>query len=231
MGVTGLTPRRCMVLLGGSFDPVHRAHVALGMGFSEMLQATCLRVLPAGNPWQKAPLQAAPEHRLAMLKLAFAQHPYSSKIAVEFDTQEMQRNCATYTIDSLRAIRAEIGSEVSLVFVIGADQLQQFDTWLSWREIFSYAHVAVGTRPGFSLAQQDIKAQVAQEFYQRTGSIEQIKSSAHGLTIISAELEIDISSSRIRKALQEGNQEAWNIAQCLSPEVLDYIQLHYLYQK
>ncbi len=229
--MTDLAQRRCMVLLGGSFDPVHRAHMALGIGFSELFQADCLRVLPAGNPWQKAPLQAAPEDRLAMLKLAFAQRGEGGKLVVEFDTQEMQRNCATYTIDSLRAIRAEIGVDCALIFVIGADQLQQLDTWQAWREIFSYAHVAVGARPGFSLAQQDIKAQVAQEFYQRAGSIEQIKSSAYGLTIISAELEIDISSSRIRKALQEGRQEASNLAQFLSPEVLDYIHLHHLYQK
>ena len=59
--------RPCLVLLGGSFDPVHNAHVALGSYFARLLVPDELRIIPAGNPWQKDPLNASAADRVAML--------------------------------------------------------------------------------------------------------------------------------------------------------------------
>ncbi|HEU4373715.1 MAG TPA: adenylyltransferase/cytidyltransferase family protein, partial [Telluria sp.] len=61
----------CVALLGGSFDPVHYGHVALAALFDELLKPDQLRVIPAGNPWQKNGLQASAEDRVAMIELAF----------------------------------------------------------------------------------------------------------------------------------------------------------------
>ena len=67
------------MLLGGSFDPVHNAHVALGSYFARLLVPDELRIIPAGNPWQKDPLNASAADRVAMLRLAFDRHRLSRK--------------------------------------------------------------------------------------------------------------------------------------------------------
>ena len=63
--------RRCIILLGGSFDPVHIGHVELGKYFCKLFKTNELRLIPAGNPWQKPLLKATPEQRIDMLRLAF----------------------------------------------------------------------------------------------------------------------------------------------------------------
>ena len=65
--------RRCVVLLGGSFDPVHYGHVALADYFVRLLAPDELRIIPAGNPWQKPRLQASAEDRVEMIRRAFDQ--------------------------------------------------------------------------------------------------------------------------------------------------------------
>jgi nicotinate-nucleotide adenylyltransferase len=156
----------CVALLGGSFDPVHNGHVALGALFANLLQPDQLRIIPAGNPWQKGALSAPAADRVRMLELAFAHE----QLAVTIDQQEIQRSSATYTIDTLRNVRAQLGPEASIVFLMGADQLQHLDTWRDWRALFDLAHIGVAARPGFSLSEAALPEAVATELHQRQGS-------------------------------------------------------------
>nr|WP_233411050.1 nicotinate-nucleotide adenylyltransferase [Rugamonas sp. CCM 8940] len=217
--------RPCVVLLGGSFDPVHNAHVSLGAHFAALLRATQLRVIPVGRQWQKNSLRATPEQRAEMARLAFA----GLAVPVLIDTREIERGAngqPSYTIDTLRQLRAELGPEASLVFVIGADQLQRLDTWHDWRQLFDYAHVCVATRSGFALAEAGLPAAVASEFSARLNSIEQIRNTPHGLTYLAQDFAVDISATQIRAALQRGDKANSLIA----PLVLDYIEQHNLYK-
>ena len=81
--------RRCIAVLGGSFDPIHCAHVALVRLVAHTLQPDEIRIIPAGNPWQKDGLQASGEDRMAMAKLAFEDEAF----AVTVDDQEIRRLC------------------------------------------------------------------------------------------------------------------------------------------
>lgn len=212
--------QRCIALLGGSFDPVHRGHVALGDYFAKLLFPDELRIIPAGNPWQKQPLRAAPEHRVAMLKLAFDR----LQVPVTIDQQEIQRQTASYTIDTLRAIRAELGPEPSLALLMGADQLQQLHTWKDWQQLFDHAHICAASRPGFDVA--DMPPAVAREFSRRTAPPEQIRMTPAGLICLATNLAVDVSSTAIRAALQDRVDPG-----ALIPAgVLDYIKQHHLYQ-
>ncbi|MGE5623288.1 MAG: nicotinate-nucleotide adenylyltransferase [Bacillota bacterium] len=214
--------RRCIALLGGSFDPVHNGHVALGSYFVKLLGPDELRLLPAGNPWQKNGLQTSPEQRVAMLELAFSGLP----VPVVIDRQEIERNTATYTIDTLRQLRTELGPEVSLVFLIGADQLQKLHTWKEWRHLFDHAHICAASRPGFALDDAHVPEEVAQVFARRAGTPEQIRHCAHGLTYLATNLAVDISATEIRAALLRGERPD----SLIPPGVLDYIKQHHLYQ-
>ena len=130
-GISSHAAPRCIAILGGSFDPVHLGHVALAEHFVGLLQPDELRVIPAGNPWQKHGLQATAQQRVAMVKLAFDQQP----VPVVIDEQEIRRATATYTIDTLQALRRTLGNDVSIVFLMGADQLQHLE-----KEIRSTPH-------------------------------------------------------------------------------------------
>ena len=212
----------CVALLGGSFDPVHHGHVALAALFSALLKPDQLRVIPAGNPWQKNALQAGADDRVAMLELAFRE----AALEVTIDRQEIARGAPTYTIDTLRSVRAELGPDASIVLLMGADQLQQLDTWRDWRALFEYAHIGVAARPGFALAEAALPGAVAQEIETRQGSLEQLRTTPSGRVFLAEALAVDISATQIRAALQRGEQAN----SLISPVVLDYIQQHNLYK-
>lgn len=216
------TVTRCVALLGGSFDPVHKGHVALADYFIGLLQPDELRVIPAGNPWQKHGLQASGQDRMAMVRSAFS----TQKVAVNIDQQEILRDSATYTIDTLRAVRKELGPDVSVVFLMGADQLQHLNTWQEWQQMFDYAHICAASRPGFAMDAAHVPADVAQEFARRAGSPEQIRNTAQGLAYLAPNLAVDISATAIRAALQRGEHPI----SLVPPGVLDYIEQHHLYK-
>ncbi len=216
------TVTRCIALLGGSFDPVHKGHVALADYFIGLLQPDELRVIPAGNPWQKHGLQASGQDRMAMVRSAFS----TQKVAVNIDQQEILRDSATYTIDTLRAVRKELGPDVSIVFLMGADQLQHLNTWQEWQQMFDYAHICAASRPGFAMDAAHVPADVAQEFARRAGSPEQIRNTAQGLAYLAPNLAVDISATAIRAALQRGEHPI----SLVPPGVLDYIEQHHLYK-
>jgi nicotinate-nucleotide adenylyltransferase len=209
-----------VALLGGSYDPVHCGHVALGTYFAQLLKADQLRVIPTGAPWQKDQLQATGEQRAAMLRLAFA----AQDVPFVLDLQEIERAAPTYTIDTLRQLRSQFGEQTSLVFVIGADQLQRLSSWRHWQQLFDYAHICVAARPGFDMT--EVAPEVAAQFARRQGTLEQLRNTPHGLIYLAKDFAADISATQIRTALQRGET-----ANALIPEVvLDYIKQHHLYK-
>lgn len=213
----------CTVLLGGSFDPVHEGHVAIARFFCRLLNADELRLIPAGNPWQKRRLYASAEQRIAMLQLAFG----GTALPVVIDRQEVDREGPSYTIDTLLALRTELGAEVSLVLVIGADQLAQLDTWREWRHLFDHAHICVATRPGFSFYASKLPQEVAAAFSERQGTPGQIRSTPHGMTYVAHELAFDVSATEIRAALRRGQRPG----SLVPAAVLDYIEKNNMYKE
>lgn len=218
-------PKAVVALLGGSFDPVHHGHVALASLFQTLLSPGQLRVIPAGNPWQKNGLKASAADRVAMLKLAFG----AAGLEVVIDTQEIERGTATYAIDTLRNIRKELGPDASIIFLMGADQLQHLDSWRDWRELFDYTHFAVAARPGYALDElaPAVQAQVAA----RLGTAQELRDSPSGRILIAPDLAIDISATEVRETLAARGAPHQHDANSLIPSVvLDYIQQHHLYK-
>lgn len=214
--------RPCVALLGGSFDPIHDGHVALAELYQRKLSPDQLRIVPAGCPWQKGALRASDAQRVAMVELAFG----AAGLDVALDRQELERGAPTFTIDTLRNVRAELGEAASIVFLIGADQLRRLDTWRDWRELFELAHIGVATRPGFALDDATLPAAVETEFTRRLGSLDELRNTPSGRCHLAQELAVDVSATAIRAALQRGERANSLIA----PVVLDYIEQHNLYK-
>jgi len=219
----------CVALLGGSFDPVHHGHVALARLFVELLHPSELRVLPA-RPWQKAALQASDSARVAMLELAFR----DAGLAAVIDRREIDRGTPTYTVETLRGLRAELGLQASIVFLMGADQLQRLDSWRDWRELFDLANIGVAARPGYRLEHDALPPAVAEEMARRLAPPDHVRTTPSGLVCMAPALAVDISATQVRALLAQQDQAKGAPegapASLLAPVVLDYIQQHNLYR-
>ena len=129
-------------LFGGSFDPVHNAHVALACVALDSLALDELRWVPAGQPWQKARTLSASVHRLAMLELALRGEP-----RFVLDRCEIERSGPSYSLDTVRALRArEPGAQCYLI--VGQDQFANLPSWHGWQDLLLLVTLAVASRPG-----------------------------------------------------------------------------------
>jgi len=144
-----MTKRRPAIgVLGGTFDPVHNAHLAMARAALEHLALDRLLFIPTGPTRYRAPSSTSGEHRVAMLRLAIEGEP---KFAV--DERELGPQASGYTVDTLRALRSELGN-AELHLLMGADQYDKLDTWHHPEELKRLARISVFTRPGIELKQK-----------------------------------------------------------------------------
>jgi nicotinate-nucleotide adenylyltransferase len=214
-------------LLGGSFDPVHAAHLAMADAFARALSLDEVRFLPASRPWQKDALAASAQDREAMLAAALAVHraPYGRYTV---DRRELARGGRTYTIDTLIELRETLGPVVPLVFLIGADQLLHLDTWRDWTHLWEHAHLAAVTRPGFDLA--DIPDDVRRAWFARAGDAAALHAAPAGRSFVVEDLALDVSATDIRALLAAGRDRDPAVVRLVPPPVLDYIRTNHLYR-
>src|SRR4030095_5784843 len=134
-------------LLGGSFDPIHVGHLQLARDALANLPVSEVRFVPTAQAWQKE-TSTDPQHRAAMVQLAIDRELPFTRRRMVLDLREIERGGPTYTVDTLRELRRELGDRVPLVVIMGSDQFERFDTWREWERIPELAHLAVARRPG-----------------------------------------------------------------------------------
>jgi len=137
-----VTPARRVGLFGGSFDPVHNAHVALARAALAELQLDEVRWIPAGQAWQKARSLTDARHREAMLQLAIADEP-----RFVLDRIEVERPGPSYTLETVRALAAARPGTLWFL-IIGHDQYASLQTWNGWQQLLGLVTLAVANRPG-----------------------------------------------------------------------------------
>jgi len=187
-------------LFGGTFDPVHNAHVALAHAALTALTLDEVRWVPTGQPWQKDRHITAAEDREAMVRLAIAEEP-----RFVLDRIEIERQGPSYTLDTVRALRAAWPG-VDWVLIIGQDQYAGLHTWRDWPQLLSLVTLAVANRPGVAVAPH---AEVA----------------AHPHRAVPLPM-LDISATDIRARVAAGG----DITQLVPPPVARYIETHRLYR-
>ena len=129
-------------ILGGTFDPVHNAHLAIARAALEQLGLDRILFIPTGPTHYRTPSATSPEDRLAMLRLAVKDEP---RFAI--DARELAPGATGYTVDTLRALKLE-----KPTLLVGADQYEKLDTWHRPDEVRRLAKIAVFARPGIDLA-------------------------------------------------------------------------------
>ena len=219
-----MTPddRRPIGVLGGSFDPIHGGHVQRARDAMRELNLARVLFVPAGLAWQKGPAADA-THRARMIELAIAQEPH-----FVLDRRELERPGPSFTVDTLRQLRHQVGASRPLVLLIGADQLERLDTWKSWEDLIELAHIGVAARPGHTA---QLGSTLTRWRAQHLGSVADVAQRPAGVVVPIAMKPVDCSSTELRAALSGTPTPAAGSALCalLAPAVLDYIRQHHLY--
>jgi nicotinate-nucleotide adenylyltransferase len=138
-------------ILGGTFDPVHNAHLAMARAAMAHLGLEKVLWIPTGATHYRNPAAASAEHRLAMLRLALEGDP-----GAEIDGRELRPAASGYTVDTLRELRLERGA-APLYLLMGADQYAKLGSWHRPDEVRRLARIAVFERPGSPQLDPDVK--------------------------------------------------------------------------
>jgi nicotinate-nucleotide adenylyltransferase len=141
-------PAPAIGILGGTFDPVHNAHVAIARAALDALELDKVLFIPTGSPKYRNPPTASGEHRVAMLRLALQGNP-----KLQVDPRELRPGASGYTVDTLQALRNE-HRDADLYLLMGADQYQKLGSWHRPEEVARLAKIAVFGRPGIELEEK-----------------------------------------------------------------------------
>ena len=128
--------------MGGTFDPVHCAHLRLALEVRAALRLDSVRLMPAPDPRLREPPAASPEVRLRLLEAAL-----SEVEGLEADGRELRRPGPTVTADTLQELREEL-PDASLCLILGMDAISRLDAWIDFERIPALAHIVVTERPG-----------------------------------------------------------------------------------
>lgn len=194
---------------GGTFDPIHNAHLYAASQAMAACRLDDLVFMPTALPPHKDNADRTPPHcRFHMVELAIQGHPQYSVTDVE-----LQAARPTYTADTLEKLHTLLPRAKELIYIMGADSFQDLHKWRQPDRILALAHLAVVYRPGYGVAQLEQTAQA----YRQTGAV---------ITLIACP-GLDISSSHIRAELAEGR----SVEALVPPAVARYIQQRCIYTK
>lgn len=193
-----------LLVVGGTFDPPHRAHVRLALAAAAAARCDHVLFVPARqSPLKDEPLSPA-AHRLAMLRLALEGEPRASVSTFEID------QCRTsYTIDTLQALRAALPEYVELFLFMGSDQLRSLDRWRQAERVVELARPVVVLRP------PDTRESL------RAAGVEKRR-----LQWIHEVPVDEVSSTQVRERIARG-QDASGLVE---PRILAYLRAHHLYE-
>ncbi|MDD5038893.1 MAG: nicotinate-nucleotide adenylyltransferase [Dehalococcoidales bacterium] len=194
-------------VLGGTFDPIHNAHLIMAEEVKNQLNLAEVLFVPAGHPWLKEgnPVSAA-EHRAEMVRLAIADKPY-----FKLSTMEIDRVGPSYTVDTIAELRAQLNTGSELYFILGWDNLAQLPKWREPSRLITMCRLVAVPRPGYSLP-----------------DLEELGAAIPGLSrrlILLDKPEVDISATGIRSRIAQGQ----SISHLAPASVERYIRQHKLY--
>mgnify|MGYP000719385819 CR=1 FL=1 len=207
-----------VAIFGGTFDPVHNGHLRSAIEIKEALGVDELRLMPSHRP----PLRGAPgaesRQRLAMVAAAV-----NGQSGLRVDDRELRRDGPSYTVDTLRDLRAELGAAVSLTVVMGSDAFNQLHRWQDWQSLFSLANVLLLHRADYPLAADAMVTAFVEE--RRVADASELTAVSAGGFYELGLIQLPISATDIRQRLASGKSISY-----LVPDVVaDYIAEHGLY--
>ena len=203
--------KRFTAVFGGTFDPIHNAHIALAKEVIKKDLADEIMFVPAAKPPHKLDKKITDaEHRLEMIKLVLDDNP---EFAVS-DYEICNRKKTSYTVNTLRALQTAYPDR-RFKLIIGMDNFREMDSWYRYQEIINNYDLIIFSRPGII---QPSEGQIQEKFG--------IKSSAKLTNAIIDDINMDISSTNIRQILSEGQ----DLTELVPHKIAQYIEENGLYK-
>ena len=207
LGLADPTRTYRLGIMGGTFDPIHIGHLACADQARETFGLDAVVFVPAGNPVFKRDQRVTPAaDRLAMCRIAVASNP-----AFDVSSIEIDRGGDTYTVDTLRHMRAHYPDNVELFFITGADAVFSIVKWRESSEIARLAKLIAVTRPGYEMSEEKKRYLAEQSEFSVT---------------YAEVIALAISSSDLRRRVSENK----SIRYLTMQGVLDYVESHGLYR-
>ncbi len=203
-----------IALFGGTFDPIHNAHLQACLDIRTALELDCVHLTPCFQPVHRDNPGASAEQRLSMLNLAVG-----DKAGICVDSREITRGGPSYSIDTLLSIQ-KTEQPQRLFLVVGIDAFNGFMRWHQWQDILSVCHVVVMSRPGASLTPEVLKLLATRQIRP-----DETERSASGGIIYLKVTAMAVSATKVRNAI--ANQEP--IDYLVPFPVAEYIKNNNLY--
>lgn len=217
-------------LFGGTFNPIHRCHLAIAQQVKDRLSLDRIIFIPTGDPPHKPSGSLAPaRHRVEMVQRAIEGMP-----GLTISEVEIHRPAKSYSIETVRALLKEYGPEAGLFFITGLDAFLEFHTWREAAALLRLCHFVVVPRPPFrfeALSSMPVfppfDPSVLMELdARRQDRLDVAIPGGPGLTLLSLP-PCEVSASEIRDRLRKGLP----LANLLPASVESYIIQHRLYQE
>lgn len=204
-------------VFGGTFNPFHCGHLGSARDLLDALPLHELRFVPAAQPPHRKLPGVSAEDRAAMVELAIADDP-----RLRCDRRELERDGPSYTVDTLKSLREELGPETCLMLVMGCDAVQGLPRWHRWEQLVELAHIVVLARPGWRLPQEGVVHDFMQ---QHGGTAQDLLRAPCGRVLVQQLAPRDVSATAIRALLQS----AGAVSHLVPGPVIQYIRDHGLY--
>lgn len=212
-------------VLGGTFDPIHFAHLRLAEEVAEAFMLNTVRLIPSANPPHRITPSAPAEDRLKMVELALDR---ANKKLVP-DSRELNRVGKSYMVDTLKQLRTE-HPNASISLILGTDAFIELMTWHEWQQLFSLAHIIVASRPNLPLSELEtnLEKKLASEYGARKRhDRDLLHSSKNGLIFTYEFTSLEVSGTSLRRRIQHKQ----SLKYLLPDNVINYIQNHNLYKE
>ncbi|MCC6990912.1 MAG: nicotinate-nucleotide adenylyltransferase [Acidobacteria bacterium] len=205
-------------VLGGTFDPVHLGHLAVGRAAAAALALDHVQLVPSRvPPHRSVGPRASSYHRFAMTALAALGEP-----GWTVSDMELRRDGPSYSFDTLTALAAEGWAASQIFFLIGADAFADIATWSRYPEVLDLAHFVVVTRPGTT--HDDVRARVPALAPRLVAAGDIGTRATPGIVLLAADTP-DVSSTDIRARAARGV----SLTGLVTEPVEQYIRRHGLY--
>jgi nicotinate-nucleotide adenylyltransferase len=209
-------------ILGGTFNPIHIAHLRIAEEVREACTLDEVVFMPAAAPPHKAVAGAISfAHRLAMIEAAIADNP-----GFRVSDLEGKRQGKSFSVDTLEILR-ETDPQGERYFIVGLDSFRDIASWKEYARLFELAHLVVTARPGVELPEPLAALPVAvRSDFCYDDQLKKMRHRSGNTVVFLEETRLDISSTLIRRKVAAGA----SVRYLVPPVVADYIAGHGLYR-
>jgi len=209
-----------VAIVGGTFDPIHIGHLRNALELRDLLGVDEVRLVPCHVPPHRETPDVSARERLEMVHLAIADEP-----GLVVDDRELAFAEPSYSVNTLRSLRAELDPQQPLIMAMGTDSFAGLDTWHEWQQLFDYAHILVFTRPDYKVPTTGPVARCLAE--RQVSDVQALLATPSGGILLQALRLLPVSATQIRAMVQRGVSTRY-----LVPDsVCDYIRNKGLYSR